>query len=332
MTQIAAHVSEQQHSGPIPLSTLEGGGITAGDLKNLAKAGFNTVESIAFATKKQLADVKGISDPKAEKIMASAAQYVQLGFCTATDYHQQRQDMVYLTTGSTELDKLLGGGIETGSVTEIFGEFRTGKTQICHSLAVTCQLPVDQGGAEGRCLWIDTENTFRTERIVAIAERFGLDCNDVMDNIAYARAYNTDHQMNLLLQASAMMAETRYALLIVDSATNLYRTDYSGRGELSARQMHLGQFLRALQRLADQFGIAVVITNQVVAQVDGASMFVSDPKKPIGGNIMAHASQTRLYLRKGRGETRICKIYDSPSLPEAEATFGISVGGIIDAE
>jgi DNA repair protein RAD51 len=240
--------------------------------------------------------------------------------------------MLMVTTGSTELDKLLGGGIETVSVMEIFGKFRTGKTQLCHTLAVTCQLPVDRGGAEGRCLWIDTKNTFRPERIVPIAERFGLDPTDVMDNIAYARAYNTDHQMQLLVTASAMMAEARYVLLIVDSSTNLYRTYYSGRGELSARQMSLGQFLRSLQRLADEFGIAVVITNQVVAQVDGASMFVSDPKKPIGGNIMAHASQTRLYLRKGRGETRICKIYDSPSLPEAEAMFAISNGGIIDSE
>jgi DNA repair protein RAD51 len=318
-------------SGPIPLTALEGSGITAADLKKLSESGFSTVEAVAFSTRRQIAEVKGISDVKAEKLIA-AAQLVPMGFCSATDYHQQRQDMVYITTGSTEVDKLLGGGIETGSVTEMFGEFRTGKTQLCHTLAVSCQLPVKRGGAEGRCLWIDTENTFRPERIVPVAERFGLDPNDVLDNIAYARAYNTDHQTQLLITASAMMAESRYALLIVDSSTNLYRTDYSGRGELCARQMHLGQFLRNLQRLADEFGIAVVITNQVVAQVDGASMFVADPKKPVGGNIMAHASQTRLYLRKGRAETRICKIYDSPSLPESEAVFAISNGGIIDAE
>src|SRR3984885_14148837 len=130
-----------------------------------------------------------------------------------------------------------------------------------------------------------------------------------------------------------MLSEARYALIVVDSATALYRTDYSGRGELSARQMHLARFLRSLLRLADEFGVAVVITNQVVAQVDGgATMFNADPKKPIGGNIMAHASTTRLYLRKGRGETRVCKIYDSPCLPEAEAIFSINEDGIGDAE
>jgi len=126
------------------------------------------------------------------------------------------------------------------------------------------------------------------------------------------------------------MAEERFALLVVDSATALYRTDFSGRGELSARQMHLGKFLRNLQRLSDEFSVAVVITNQVMSQVDGSAMFAGDAKKPIGGNIMAHASTTRLYLRKGRGESRICKIYDSPCLPESEAVYAIGKGGIDD--
>lgn len=238
-----------------------------------------------------------------------------------------------ITTGSKELDKLLNGGIETGSITELFGEFRTGKSQLCHTMAVTCQLPIDMGGAEGKCLYIDTEGTFRPERLLAVADRFGLNGNDVLDNVAYARAYNTDHQSQLLVQASAMMAESRYALVIVDSATSLYRTDYSGRGELSSRQMHLARFLRMLLRLSDEFGVAVVLTNQVVAQVDGAaSMFSADPKKPIGGNIMAHASTTRLYFRKGRGEQRICKVYDSPCLPESEAVFAINQDGIGDAK
>ena len=278
-----------------------------------------------------------------------------MGFTTAAEFHQKRAEIIQITTGAKELDKLLQGGIETGSITEIFGEFRTGKTQLCHTMAVTCQvrrrlhpgdavvllltreravlqLPIDQGGGEGKCLYIDTEGTFRPERLLACAERYGLLGQDVLDNVAYARAYNSDHQMSLLVQASAMMAESRYALLIVDSATALFRTDYSGRGELSARQINLGKFLRMLLRLADEFGVGIVITNQVVSQVDGAAMFVSDPKKPIGGNIMAHASTTRLSLRKGRGECRICKIYDSPCLPEAEAMFAINPDGIGDPQ
>jgi hypothetical protein len=186
------------------------------------------------------------------------------------------------------------------------------------------------GGGEGKCLYIDTEGTFRPTRLLAVAERYGLNGEEVLDNVAYARAYNADHQLQLLMQASAMMAESRFSLLIVDSLTSLYRTDFSGRGELSARQMHLAKFLRGLMRLADEFGVAVVITNQVVAQVDGATAFTADAKKPIGGNIVAHASTTRLSLRKGRGNQRICRVADSPCLPEADAVFAIGAEGIID--
>ncbi|GFR70205.1 DNA repair protein RAD51 homolog 1 [Elysia marginata] len=330
--QAAQMTAEEETFGPMPLAKLEGNGISAGDIKKMEEAGFFTVESVAFAPKKMLLAIKGISEVKADKIVAEAAKLVPMGFTTATEFHQKRSEIIQVTTGSKELDKLLQGGIETGSITEIFGEFRTGKTQLCHTLAVTCQLPIDMGGGEGKAMYVDTEGTFRPERLLAVADRYGLSGSDVLDNVAYARAYNSDHQSQLLIQAAAMMAESRYALIIVDSATALYRTDYAGRGELSARQMHLARFLRMLLRLADEFGVAVVITNQVVAQVDGAAMFTADPKKPIGGNIIAHASTTRLYLRKGRGETRICKIYDSPCLPEAEAMFAINADGIGDAK
>ncbi|XP_035775112.1 DNA repair protein RAD51 homolog A-like [Anopheles albimanus] len=330
--QSASTVEDDEHYGPLLIGKLEGNGITSGDIKKLAEAGFHTVESVAFAPKKQLLTIKGISEAKADKILQEASKHVPMGFTTATEWHQKRSEIIQLTTGSKELDKLLGGGIETGSITEMFGEFRTGKTQLCHTLAVTCQLPVSQNGGEGKCLYIDTEGTFRPERLLATAERFKLVGADVLDNVAYARAYNTDHQLQLLMLASAMMVESRYALIIVDSATSLYRTDYNGRGELAARQGHMGKFMRMLLRLADEFGVAVIITNQVVAQVDGAAVFNPDPKKPVGGHVLGHASTTRLYLRKGRGETRICKIYDSPCLPESEATFAINPDGVGDVK
>ncbi|XP_072180472.1 DNA repair protein RAD51 homolog A-like [Diadema setosum] len=295
-----AHNEEQdvqEEFGPLPINRLEGSGISSNDVKKLEEAGMHTVECVAYSTKKDLCAVKGISEAKADKILTEAQKLVPMGFTTATQFHQQRSEIIQVTTGSKELDKLLQGGIETGSITEIFGEFRTGKTQLCHTMAVTCQLPIDMGGGEGKCLYIDTEGTFRPERLIAVAERYNLSGSDVLDNVAYARAHNSDHQSQLLLQASAMMAESRYALLIVDSATALYRTDYSGRGELASRQMHMGRFLRTLLRLADE-------------------QFI----------------QQKLYLRKGRGETRICKIYDSPCLPEAEAMFAINADGIGDAK
>eukprot|EP00948_MAST-09A_sp_MAST-9A-sp1_P002018 g2018.t1 len=316
--------------GPLPIGQLETSGVNASDIKKLVDGGFQTVQSIAYATLKVLTEVKGISEAKAQKIQAEAAKLVHMGFTTAKEYDVQRETTILtLSTGSSDLDELLAGGIESGSITELYGEFRTGKTQLCHTLCVTAQLPVQDGGGSGKAMYIDTEGSFRPERLKKIAERYELDPDDVLNNVVYAKAHNSEHQLELLAQASALMVEDRFALVVVDSATALYRTDYTGRGQLSARQQHLGQFLRSLQRLADEFGVAVVITNQVVANPDG-SMFVKDSTKPIGGNIIAHASTTRIKLRKGRGENRVAKIIDSPTLPEAEASFSIQETGVND--
>ncbi|KAI0094807.1 putative RAD1 protein [Irpex rosettiformis] len=283
--QSQQHDEEEDYSisGPLLVNKLQEAGINPQDIKKLSDSGLNTVEAVAYTPKKSLMAIKGISEQKADKILAEAHKIIPLGFQSATEVHARRSELVHITTGSKNLDALLGGGIETGAITELFGEFRTGKSQICHTLAVTCQLPVDMGGGEGKCLYIDTEGTFRPVRLLAVAERLGLNGEEVLDNVAYARAYNADHQNQLLVSASALMSESRFCLLIVDSVTNLYRTDFNGRGELSARQTHLGKFLRTLQRLADEFGVAVVITNQVMSSPDAsAGPYVGNDKKPIG--------------------------------------------------
>jgi len=317
---------------PDALSLLENSGINTSDLKKLTEAGITSIQGIVFTPRKKLLEIKGISDVKADKIYAEASKLASMGFCSAQVYKETRKKILMISTGSSELDALLGGGIETSSVTEAFGEFRTGKTQLCHTLCVTCQLPVSSGGTNSKVMYIDTEGTFRPDRIIPIAERFGLDPEAVLENITYARAFTSDHQVQLLKDAGAYMFENKYGILIVDSAMALYRSDYNGRGELSVRQVNLGGFLRGLLKIADEFGVAVFITNQVVATVDSGMMFMGDTKKPIGGNIMAHASTTRLYLKKGRGNNRICKIYDSPCLPETEGMFCITEAGIDNPE
>ena len=316
--------------GPQLVESLENAGVASGDVQKLKAAGYHTVEAVAYATRRKLGEVKGISEVKAQKIQEAAAKLVNMGFTTAAETLKVRQDIIYLSTGSKDLDELLGGGVETGSITELYGEFRTGKSALCHTLCVTCQLPVAQGGGEGKAIYIDTEGCFRPERLVAIAERFGLNPEDVLENVAVAKAFNTEHQMQLLVQASALMAESRHALIVVDSATALFRSDFTGRGELAERQQLLGQFLRQLQRLANEYGVAVVITNQVVASPD-AMAFAGDGTKPIGGHVLAHASQTRIKLRKGRGEERIARVVDSPLIAESDATFALSAHGVCDA-
>ncbi|EPY24770.1 meiotic recombination protein DMC1 [Strigomonas culicis] len=281
--------------------------------------------------KKDLALIKGLSEAKVEKIIEAARKLSNTGFVTGTKYLEQRASVIHITTGSTALDQMLGGGIESRAITEAFGEFRTGKTQIAHTLCVTCQLPSSMGGGNGKAVYVDTEGTFRPERIKPIADRFGLDVNAILDNILVARAYTHEHQAHLLSMVAAKMAEDQFSLLVVDSITALFRVDFSGRGELADRQQKLGKMMSHLMKIAEEFNVAVYITNQVVADPGGASMFVADPKKPVGGHILAHASTTRLSLRKGRGDQRVCKIFDSPNLPEVECIYSISDQGIIDA-
>ena len=330
-------LSSADTAGPLTIERLRapesagGAGLSSTDIQRLIEHGFTTVESIAFTPLRRLQGVvKSIGEQKQERMKLAATKLVPMGFQSAAECLKQRQEMIRLSTGSAALDALLRGGIETGSITELIGEFKSGKTQLCHTLAVSAQLPVAKGGAAGKVIYIDTEGTFRPERIAEIANRFGMNAEAVLGNIVTARAYNSDHQLRLLVEATHVMAQgARFALLVVDSVTNLFRSDYSGRGELAERQQSLSRFLRTLQRIADEYGTAVVVTNQVIANVESFGMH-APASKPAGGHVIAHASQTRLVLRKGMGEKRVCKVLDSPVLPDGEATFFITAEGVGD--
>ena len=329
---VEADVEEEELERWTDIERLTEVGIGAADIAKLKGGGVNTVEGLNMFVRKHLVAIKGLSDAKIDKILDAAKKFLTSGFHTGMEAMEKRRDVVKITTGCKALDDLLGGGVETMSITEAFGEFRTGKTQIAHTLCVTTQLPRSMGGGNGKVAFVDTEGTFRPERIKPIAERFGLEAEAALENIIVARAYTHEHQAALLALLGAKMVEDQFKLLIIDSITALFRVDFSGRGELAERQQKLGKMLSHLVKLAEEFNVAVYITNQVIADPGGASMFVADPKKPVGGHVMAHASTTRLSLRKGRGEQRICKIHDSPCLPESEAVYQISTEGITDAK
>ncbi|XP_031571845.1 meiotic recombination protein DMC1/LIM15 homolog [Actinia tenebrosa] len=316
------------------IELLQNHGINVADIKKLKTAGICTIKGVQMTTKKKLCQIKGISEAKMEKIKEAAGKLCNNGFVTALEYSDVRKMVFKVSTGSTELDKLLGGGIESMSITEIFGEFRTGKTQLSHTLCVTAQLPGPGGYTGGKVIFIDTENTFRPDRLRDIADRFNLDQNAMLDNVLYCRAYTSEHQSELLDSVAAKFHEEIgvFKLLIIDSMMALFRVDFSGRGELADRQQKLAQMLSKLQKLSEEFNVAVFITNQMTADPGATMSFQADPKKPIGGHILAHASTTRISLRKGRGENRIAKIYDSPDLPENETTFAVTPGGIADSK
>jgi DNA repair protein RadA len=309
--------------------SLEDLGISSTILAKLREAGYKTLESIAVANISELASVAGIPLPTAHRIVSKARELLGLTLKTALDLKKERGTLPKIVTGSKRLDELLGGGVETGTVTEFFGEYGTGKTQLCMQLSVNVQLPKDRGGLNAKAIYIDAEGTFRWERIEAMAKAVGLDPDKAMANIYWIRAISSDHQMAVVEEVMDLIPKENVGLVVVDSVTGHFRAEYPGRENLAVRQQKLNRHLHQLARIADIYGIAVVVTNQVMARPD---VFYGDPTQAVGGHVLAHAPGVRVQLRKSRGNRRIARVVDAPHLPEGEAIFAITEEGIKDVE
>ncbi|MFX0100896.1 MAG: DNA repair and recombination protein RadA [Candidatus Hodarchaeota archaeon] len=295
--------------------------------KKLAASGFSSARSIATLAPAQLQQEGGIGEKTAQKIILAAQELCKIDFRTATEIFERRQQLGRIVTGSNSLNELLGGGLEASSVTEFFGEYRTGKTQIAHQLCINVQLPEDQGGMNGKALYVDTEGTFRPERLAQMAIARNMDVRDTLNNVIYARAYNCAHQVNILKQARKLFEEQGVKFIVVDSIINHFRSEFSGLGTLAQRQQLLNVHLHQIVQLAETYSIAAMVTNQVQVKPD---VFFGNPIRPAGGNILGHGSTYRLYLRKSNGDSRIARLVDAPELPEAEAVFRVTEAGIQD--
>jgi DNA repair protein RadA len=472
-------------------------GIGPATAAKLVEAGYASLEAIAVATPQEISVAVGIPLATAQKAIKAAREALDIKFKTALELKKERQTVGKITTGSKALDDLLGGGVETRTITEFFGEFGTGKcftpevevpifegshasksisvselyemaatevkerekdggasvelrgisvptfiggriipawtpeifrqkvrkvvriklsdgsevgvtpnhpflvlegeravwkmsymlrkgdrtlklessksfelpraeilsvesarveiydafvydvvvpgthhfvsseglilhnTQLSHQLSVNVQLPLERGGLSGRAVYIDSEGTFRWERIEAMARNLGLNPDEVMENIFYVRAVNSDHQMAVVEEVSEMIPERNIKLVVVDSVTGHFRAEYPGRENLASRQQKLNRHLHQLMKMAEIYNIAVVITNQVMARPD---VFYGDPTQAVGGHVLYHAPGVRVQLRKSRGNKRIARVVDAPHLPEGEAVFSITESGIKDAE
>lgn len=303
-------------------------GVGEATLKKLIKAGFGSLESIAYTPPSIIQEESGLGDKTTAKLIKASMDKLDIGFKSAEAVWEHRKNIARITTGSQELDNLFGGGIETGCVIEFFGEFRTGKTQLAHQLCVNVQLPREDGGLSGNALYIDTEGTFRPERIIQMAEGLDLDHKKILKNIVFGRAYNSDHQVLLIKEATNLIREKNIKLIIVDSLIGHFRSEYVGRGTLASRQQTINSHLHDLLRLTDIFpDLSIIVTNQVQSKPD---VFYGNPTVAAGGNIVAHGSTIRVYLRKGKGEQRVAKMIDAPHLPEGEAVFSITENGISD--
>jgi DNA repair protein RadA len=297
----------------------------------LESAGVYDLMSLAVMNPTELGELSGISAAVARKAIQAARKMLNLGFITGDEFAERRGTVNYITTGSKNLDQLLGGrGIESRAITEAFGAFGSGKTQLGLTLAVNVQMPPEKGGANGKCVFIDTEGTFRPQRIRQIAEGAGANPDSVLKNILVARAFNSDHQILLLDRITEMIKEGEpIKLMIIDSLTAHFRAEYSGRGQLADRQQKLNRYIHNLMKLAEQHNLAVYVTNQVMS--NPAQMF-GDPTVAIGGNIVGHASTYRMYLRRGKQGSRVAKLIDSPNLPDNETVYYVTEAGVKDED
>ncbi len=295
--------------------------------EKLKEMGFHTVESLATATIRELTQAS-VGEKQAARIIAEARDSLALTFIRADELVKMRENVRRLSTGSKQLDELFGGGLETQTITEFYGEYGVGKSILCHQLAVNVQLPEDRNGLNGSALYIDTEQTFRPEWIIRMAGALGLDPTQTLKRIIYAEAFNSDHQILILEKADKYIQENNVRLIILDSLTSHFRSEYLGREMLVERQQKLNSHLHRLVRLSRAFNACAVVTNQVMSKPDP---FFGMAVEAVGGHIVSHTSHTRVFLRRtASGPVRICRLVSSPYLPEDERIFKITEEGIKD--
>jgi DNA repair protein RadA len=325
---------EERHnysdSSELVLDTLDDIGPTTKGY--LEQAGFKSIKDLVVRGPVEVSEATGMQIDKSVYLCNKARSkleemgIIEKSFTKATALYEKRKNEERISTGSKNLDDLFGGGIETRAITEIYGEYGTGKTQLCHTLCVIVNLDKSQGGLNAGALYIDTENTFRPERIVSIARARDLDPDRILDNILVAKAYNSAHQELIIEQTGPVIDTNGIKLIIVDSAVAHYRAEFLGRASLSERQQKLNKFMHILLRIAETYGVAVVATNQIQSSPD--SIF-GDALRPIGGHVVAHTSTYRVYLKRS-GKNRIARMVDSPYHPEREVLFTLAESGVED--
>ncbi len=299
-------------------------GVGVATAEKLAAGGYDNLMSIAVSTPGELVDASGVTETAARKIIQAARSNMDMGFQSGEDILTKRAKVIKIPTGSSNFDTMMEGGFETGAITECYGQYGSSKTQIAHVLAVSCQVQ----DPEAIAVFIDTENTFRPERIIQIAKGVGLDPDKVLQNIRVARAFNSDHQMLLAEKVEELVKQgDKVRLVVVDSLTAHFRAEFVGRGTLAVRQQKLNKHMHTLSKIADLFNICIYVTNQVMSKPDA---FFGDPTEAIGGNIVAHNSTFRIYLRRGKKGSRVAKLVDSPNLPDSECIYMVTETGIVD--
>jgi len=305
--------------------------INARQIKLLQENGISSAEALAMSPHTIISEIDGLGEKTAKKLIWNARNSLKMSeFITAEDIDENTE---YITTGSAELNRILGGGFQTGKLTEVYGPFKSGKTNLAHTISVSVQLPKSKGGLGAKVAYIDTENTFSKEKIKRIAKRFDMDPKKVLSGIFHARIFSSDHQAQMISKAETLCKTRGVRLIIMDSLMALMRAEFVGIGMLARRQSVLNNMIHALSRIAETYNCAVLLTNQVATKMMG--MFSSDDA--IGGNIIAHGCHFRVMFKtKGFSSNNSLKrraiIVDAPDLAPEEVEFYITSVGIADTE
>jgi DNA repair protein RadA len=325
-------MTNSKNAVELEIEDIEGVGPTTA--RKMKEAGITSVMELATTVPEELAsDLGGSKETAATFIMAAQKLLRESGildneFTTADIELEKRKSLLRCSTGAKALDELLLGGIETQAITEFYGEFGSGKSQICHTLCVTAQQPIEEAGLGGGVILIDTEGTFRPERIDQIARARGLNSNEILKKIAICKAYNSSHLELIVKSMGKYIDDFKAKMIIIDSIISLHRAEFAGRGTLADRQQRLNGIMHKLVRIAEIYNVAVMVTNQVQSTPD---TFFGDPTKPAGGNVIGHASTYRIYLRKA-GNDRIAKMIDSPYHPYSDVRFTVNEKGVDDSD
>ena len=324
-------MQEDDHlPGSFDLDTIEE--IGPATKSRLEESGFKSIKDLIVRGPADIAEATGMDIEKSNylcnkaRIKLEEMGIIDKSFVTATKLYEKRKQEERISTGSKNLDDLFVGGIETGSLTEIYGEYGTGKTQLCHTLSILVQQSKSKGGLNGKAIYVDSENTFRPERIVSIASARDLNPYKSLENIIVAKAYNSAHQELILEETGPIIDSNNVKLLIVDSAVAHYRAEFLGRATLSERQQKLNKFMHILVRIAETYSVAVLATNQIQSSPDA---IFGDAYRPTGGHVVAHTSTYRVFLKRS-GKNRIARMVDSPYHPEREVLFTLSELGVAD--
>lgn len=297
--------------------------------KKFSQQGITTVMDLAVCSSQEIAESLNMNKETVSGFILLAQEalkesgVLEKQIIPARRVLEKRKSLQKLSLGTKSLDDIMLGGVETQAMTELYGEFGSGKSQICFTLCAMVSQPLDTGGLEGQAIFIDTEGTFRPERIEQIAIARGLDPDKAIDAVQYVKIYNSSHLELTMRDITKYIAEYNTRLIVIDSIVSLHRAEFTGRGTLAERQQKLNKILHKLLRIAEVYNVAIVVTNQVIT---APGNLFGDPVIPAGGNIIGHTSTYRIYLRKS-GRNRIFRIVDSPSHATTDTRFTITEGG-----